>query len=229
MRGKEKKETRRSLILWCNPVDISREHGAFFDVGDAEEAGGDALEADGEAAVRGHAVAEGVEVEMERVGVHATTEHLLAVVGFFMDTLSAGGDLQTTHEEVERESQRRVLGVVHRIESTVLAREMGNEDEIASVFVICIFANCPFFLRSQIVFTAVVCFAEVVLEEDLVNLREFPCGYLLGKHRINGVQELEFVGAIAFYDSDDMAEESMTSSCPLMKPISTSREMYSLR
>ena len=40
----------------CNPVDVSREHGAFFDVGDAEEAGGDALEADGEAAVRGHAV-----------------------------------------------------------------------------------------------------------------------------------------------------------------------------
>ena len=42
--------------LRSNAVDISREHGAFFDVGDAEEAGGDALEADGEAAVRGHAV-----------------------------------------------------------------------------------------------------------------------------------------------------------------------------
>ena len=41
-----KKETRRSLILRSNPVDISREHGAFFDVGDAEEAGGDALEAE---------------------------------------------------------------------------------------------------------------------------------------------------------------------------------------
>ena len=41
----------------CNPVDISWEHRAFFDVGDAEEAGGDALQADGEAAVRGHAVA----------------------------------------------------------------------------------------------------------------------------------------------------------------------------
>ena len=37
-------------------VDIAGEHGAFFDVGDAEEAGGDALEADGEAAVRRHAV-----------------------------------------------------------------------------------------------------------------------------------------------------------------------------
>ena len=40
----------------CNPVDISREHRTFLDVGDAEEAGGDALEADGEAAVRRHAV-----------------------------------------------------------------------------------------------------------------------------------------------------------------------------
>ena len=49
-----KKETRRPLILRSNPVDISREHGAFFDVGDAEEAGGDAFEADGEAAVMGY-------------------------------------------------------------------------------------------------------------------------------------------------------------------------------
>ena len=53
---KQKKETRRSLILWCHTIDVSWEHGAFFDVGDAEEASGDALQADGEAAVRGHAV-----------------------------------------------------------------------------------------------------------------------------------------------------------------------------
>ena len=38
-------------------------------------------EADGEAAVRRHAVAEGVEVEMESIRIHATTEHLLAIVG----------------------------------------------------------------------------------------------------------------------------------------------------
>jgi len=80
---KHKKSPRRAIFFFlrCHTIDVSREHGAFFDVGDAEEAGGDALEADGEAAVRGHAVLEGVEVEMERVGVHATTEHLLAVVG----------------------------------------------------------------------------------------------------------------------------------------------------
>ena len=52
-----KKETRKGLCRTfqsrSHPVDISWEHGAFFDVGDAEEAGGDALQADGEAAVRG--------------------------------------------------------------------------------------------------------------------------------------------------------------------------------
>ena len=42
--------------LRCHSIDVSREHGAFLDVGDAEEAGGDTLQADGEAAVRGHAV-----------------------------------------------------------------------------------------------------------------------------------------------------------------------------
>ena len=42
--------------LWSHTVDVAGEHGAFLDVGDAAEAGGDALQADGEAAVRGHAV-----------------------------------------------------------------------------------------------------------------------------------------------------------------------------
>ena len=96
--SKKNRLVRADSLSRSHTIDISWEHGAFFDVGDAEEAGGDALQADGEAAVRGHAVAEGVEVEMERIGVHATTEHLIAVVGFFMDTLSAGGDLEATHE-----------------------------------------------------------------------------------------------------------------------------------
>ncbi len=116
----QKKETRRSQFLRSDAVNVSRKHRTFLDVGDAEEASGDALEADGEAAVRGHAVAEGVEVEVERIRIHATTEHLLAVVRFFMDTLSAGGDLKASHEEVEAQGETRVLGVVHRIESTVL-------------------------------------------------------------------------------------------------------------
>ena len=40
----------------CYAVDVAGEHRAFLDIGDAEEASGDALEADGEATVRGHAV-----------------------------------------------------------------------------------------------------------------------------------------------------------------------------
>ena len=71
----------QDFLLRCHTIDVSWEHGAFFDVGDAEEAGGDALQADGEAAVKGHAIAEGVEVETESIRIHATTEHLLAVVG----------------------------------------------------------------------------------------------------------------------------------------------------
>ena len=55
-RAYKKKETRRSLILRCYTVDIPWEHRTLFDVRDAEEAGGDTLQADGEAAVRGHAV-----------------------------------------------------------------------------------------------------------------------------------------------------------------------------
>ena len=77
----KKRTSEEVLILRSNPVDVSWEHGAFLDIGDAEEASGDALEADGEAAVRRHAVAEGLLSETERIRIHATTEHLLAVVG----------------------------------------------------------------------------------------------------------------------------------------------------
>ena len=55
--GEATKKSPEGLFLSrSHSVDISWEHGAFFDVGDAEEAGSDALQADGEAAVRGHAV-----------------------------------------------------------------------------------------------------------------------------------------------------------------------------
>ena len=49
-----KKAPRSEQFLGSNAVDVSREHGAFLDVGDAEEASRDTLEADGEAAVRRH-------------------------------------------------------------------------------------------------------------------------------------------------------------------------------
>ena len=195
-------------VLGRDAVDVAGEHGAFLDVGDAEEASRDTLEADGEAAVRRHAVAESIEVETESIRVHATTDHLLAVVSFLMDTLSARGDLQATHEEVEAECQTRVIGVVHRIESAVLGREMGHEDEVASVFLEGVLADSAFFFRREVVFTAVVCFAELVLKEDLVNLAEFPCRYLLGQYGVHRIEELELVCTVAFYDGDDMAEQS---------------------
>ena len=79
--GDKKKRPEGRFSLRSHTIDISWEHGAFFDVGDTEEASGDALEADGEATVRGHAVAEGLLYDVESIRIHATTEHLLAVVG----------------------------------------------------------------------------------------------------------------------------------------------------
>ena len=53
---KKKEPPKRLFLSRRDSVDIAWEHRAFLDVGDAEEAGGDTLQADGEASVRGHAI-----------------------------------------------------------------------------------------------------------------------------------------------------------------------------
>ena len=56
--GTKKEPPKRLFLSRRDSVDIAWEHGAFLHIrySDAEEAGSDTLEADGEAAVRGHAV-----------------------------------------------------------------------------------------------------------------------------------------------------------------------------
>ena len=71
----------QDFLLRCHTIDVSWEHRAFFDVGDAEEACSYSFQTDSEAAVRRHAVAEGVLSKPESIRIHASTEHLLAVVG----------------------------------------------------------------------------------------------------------------------------------------------------
>ena len=88
MEENKKSANLADSLLRCYAVDVSREHGTFFDVRDAQETSRDTLQTDSETSVRGHAVLEGIEVEMERIGVHAATDHLLSIVGFFMDTLT---------------------------------------------------------------------------------------------------------------------------------------------
>ena len=84
--GAKKRDPKVSIfyqiLLRCHTIDVSWEHGAFLHIRYTQEASGDALKADGEAAVRGHAVAEGLLSESESIRIHATTEHLHAVVGF---------------------------------------------------------------------------------------------------------------------------------------------------
>ena len=149
---------------------------------------------------------------MERIGVHATTDHLLAVVGFLMDTLAAGGDLETPHEEVEAERQRRVLGVVHRVESAVLGGEMGDEDEVRTVFLEGVLADSALLFRREVILTAVVRLTETVLKEDLVYLAQLPCGNLLGEDGVDGIEELQLMRTIALYDGDDMAQQRRLES-----------------
>ena len=78
----KKRTSEEVLILRSNPVDVSREHGAFFDVRDTQEAGGDSFQTNRKASMGRHTIFKGIQIEVESIRIHATTEHLLAVVGY---------------------------------------------------------------------------------------------------------------------------------------------------
>ena len=120
----------RALLLRRHAVDVAGEHRALLHVVNAQEASLDTLQSDGETAVRRHAVLEGIEVETEVVGIHTALQHLLAIVRLLVDTLPAGGNLQSAHQQVETQRQCGAFGVVHRVESTMLTGEMGYKHKV---------------------------------------------------------------------------------------------------
>src|SRR5215210_8959998 len=92
-----------SLIAHCSSgrqaVEVAGEEAGQADVGQAEQLDDEALQADGEATVRRHAVAEGLEVLGERFRRHAATIERGQVVVVAVESLPAGDDLKAAEDQ----------------------------------------------------------------------------------------------------------------------------------
>src|SRR4051794_10781627 len=86
---------------WHQPVPVTREERRLADVRRTDRLRDEPLEAEGEAAVRRHPVAERVEVRGEGLGGHPARRERRDVVVVAMQALSAGDDLQAAVQDVE--------------------------------------------------------------------------------------------------------------------------------
>src|SRR5580765_3985546 len=94
---------------WHQPVPVTREERGLADVRDADRLRHEALEAEGEAAVRRHPVAERVEVGRERHGIEPPGGERRDVVVVAVQALAACHDLEAAVEEGEAPRPLRTL------------------------------------------------------------------------------------------------------------------------
>ena len=158
--------------------------------------------------MRRHAVLERVEVEAEVIRVHTAFDHLVAILLLLVDTLTAGGDLQAAHQQVETQRERRVFRIIHSIERTVLAREVGYEHKVRTVCFKCILADSALLFRREIILAAVVGFAQLILPKDFVHLTQFPRRHLVRQYRQCSAEQVQLVGALLAHRLDDMLQQA---------------------
>ena len=130
------KRSFATALLRLQTVHIAREHGCLADVVQAEQLHGQTLEADAQTAVRRHAVLVQHGEGLEQLGVHLACCELVHLLLIIVDTLAAGGDLQTAEQQVEGQRELRVVLVVHRVERTLCGREVGYEYEFRAVLLL---------------------------------------------------------------------------------------------
>ena len=103
-------------ILRRQPRRTSEEEHRLADVLDAQQHHQEARQAKAKAAVRRAAVAEEIQVELDRLQPQAFLQRLLLEDLIAVLALRAGGDLQPVGDQVEGAGQRRVFGLAHVVE-----------------------------------------------------------------------------------------------------------------
>src|SRR4051794_2435991 len=116
---------------WHQPVPVTREERRLADVRRADRLCDEPLEPEGEAAVRRHAVTEGIEIRGEGLRVHATRSERRDVVLVAMQALAARHDLEAAVQQVEAARPLRPFRVLVCVERPLPRREAFDEDELA--------------------------------------------------------------------------------------------------
>ena len=68
-----------------------------------------------------------------------------------VDTLTAGGDFQTTEQQVERQCKLGILCIVHCVERALCRGEVGDEDELRAVGLFCPLAHHNFLVGVEVI------------------------------------------------------------------------------
>ena len=130
---------------------------------------------------------------LKQLSVHLAGLQLVHLLLIIVNTLTAGGDLQTAEQQVERQRQLRVLRIILRVERTLCGREVGYEYEIGIVLLLCPLAQQHFFVRIEVV--TVLGLVTVLLLHDLLGLVEADGRDFLDLRNL-GVQHSEFLSAV---------------------------------
>jgi hypothetical protein len=163
-----------------------------------------AFQAQAQAAVGRHAVAEYLQVALEGTGIHAPGFHLFYIVVVDMHPFPAGSYLDAAEEEIEAQGFAGTGGIVQGVERPLGAWVMGDKDEIAAPVFLRVFADEPFFFRVQIVLPAEI--LSGFLEHRFVDLPEFYRDDLFDEGNFRDAQRRDFGPAIFPYLREDVVK-----------------------
>ena len=128
-------------ILRFKSAGSSKQERNVLYAGQVEQLDERAGYAQTEAAVRGCAVAEEVEILAHCFGFDAVFLYVLFEVFVAVFALCAAGDLYALKQQVVRFGKRGVVVLFHRIECARLGREVYDEYKIAAVLFLGVLAN----------------------------------------------------------------------------------------
>ena len=125
--GRELLRQKMLRALWLQAVSVAWKCRRFADVFQSEELFDHALHTQTEAAMRRQAVFVHGQVVFKVSRIHMALFHFGNLLFIIMDTLSAGGDLQSMQKQIIAKRIARILRIIHRVKRPFDRRIMGHK------------------------------------------------------------------------------------------------------
>lgn len=113
-------------------MNITREQGGIADIVLFQQTTGEALQPKSKTTMGRYAILVDHQVAFEMIRIHTSGQHFVDLLMVIVDSLAACRDFQTTEQQVETAGRLWILFVVHRIERTLAAEIVGDEDQLAA-------------------------------------------------------------------------------------------------